>query len=178
MVAAASAGLAMQPEAPVLELFRRLTNGVYVIGVAHNRRSNAFTAAWLTQVSFDPLILALSINPEHFSYPLLKDSGVFAVNVLRQDQLDLVRHFGCQSGANTDKLAGQRWRKGRLGTPVLLDAAAYLECRVTGAVPAGDHEIVLGQVRDGGLLDPRAIPLRYSDTGDIDGSSALYPRSF
>ncbi len=162
----------------MLQLFRRLTNGVYVIGVAHNGRTNGFTAAWLSQVSFDPLIVALSINPEHFSYPLLKDSGVFAVNVLRQGQLDLVRHFGCQSGANTDKLVGQRWRNGTLGTPVLLDAAAYLECRVTATVLAGDHEIVLGQVMDGGLLDPHAVPLQYSDTDDIDGSSALYPRSF
>jgi flavin reductase (DIM6/NTAB) family NADH-FMN oxidoreductase RutF len=168
----------MPPASPVLQLFRRLTNGVYVIGVAHHGRSNGFTAAWLSQVSFDPLIVALSINPEHFSYPLVKDSGVFAVNVLGQGQLDLVRHFGCQSGSKTDKLAGQRWRKGKLGTPVLLDAAAYLECRVTGTMPAGDHEIVLGQVVDGGLLNRDAVPLRYSDTDDIDGSSALYPRNF
>jgi flavin reductase (DIM6/NTAB) family NADH-FMN oxidoreductase RutF len=168
----------MPPASSVLELFRRLTNGVYVIGVAHDERSNGFTAAWLSQVSFDPLLLALSINPAHFSYRLLKDSGVFAVNVLRQGQLDLVRHFGCQSGATTDKLVGQRWRKGKLGPPVLLDAAAYLECRVTSTMSAGDHEIVLGQVTDGELLDPDAVPLRYSDTDDIDGSSTLYPRSF
>ena len=32
-----------------LALFRRLSNGVYVIGVSHGSRSNAFTAAWITQ---------------------------------------------------------------------------------------------------------------------------------
>jgi flavin reductase (DIM6/NTAB) family NADH-FMN oxidoreductase RutF len=168
----------MPSVSPPLALFRRLTSGVYVIGVSHAKRSNAFTAAWLTQISFDPLLLALSINPEHFSYTLLKESGVFSVSVLRQGQLDLVRHFGCQSGRSSDKLAGQRWRPGQHGAPVLLDAAAYLECRVTGTMPAGDHDLVLGQVVDGGLLDPDAAPLRYSDTGDIDGSSALYPESF
>ena len=162
----------------ITELFRRLTYGVYVVGVADGEQRDAFTAAWVMQTSFDPLLLALSINPEHFSYTLLKESGVFSVSVLRQGQLDLVRHFGCQSGRNTDKLAGQRWRPGEHGAPVLLDAAAYLECRVTGTMPAGDHELILGEVVDGGLLDPEAAPLRYSDTGNIDGSSALYPGKF
>jgi flavin reductase (DIM6/NTAB) family NADH-FMN oxidoreductase RutF len=159
-------------------LFRRLTYGVYVVGVADGDERDAFTAAWVMQTSFNPLLLALSINPEHFSYTLLKESGVFSISVLRQGQLDLVRHFGCQSGRNTDKLGGQRWRPGQLGPPVLLDAAAYLECRVTGTMPAGDHELILGEVVEGGLLDPAAAPLRYSDTGDIDGSSALYPGKF
>lgn len=161
-----------------LALFRRLSNGVYVIGVSHGGRSNAFTAAWITQVSFQPLLLPLSINPEHFSHSLLKDSGVFAVNLLRQGQIELVRHFGCQSGRSVDKLAGRRWRPGQLGAPVLLDAAAYLECRVTGTMPAGDHELVLGQVVGGGVLDAAATPMLYSETGDLDGSSALYPEKF
>ena len=161
-----------------LSLFRRINNGVYVIGVSHGGRSNAFTAAWITQVSFQPLMISISVNPEHFSYPLLKNSGVFAVNLLRQGQIELVRHFGCQSGRSADKLAGQRWRPGQHGAPVLLDAAAYLECRVTGTMPAGDHELVLGQVVGGGLLDADATPMLYSETGDLDGSSALYPEKF
>jgi flavin reductase (DIM6/NTAB) family NADH-FMN oxidoreductase RutF len=44
-------------------LFQRLTQGVYVVGVAHEEARNAFTAAWVMQVSFDPLLLALSVNP-------------------------------------------------------------------------------------------------------------------
>ena len=48
-------------------LFRRITAGVYVAGVAHAGQRNAFTAAWLIQVSFNPLLVALSINPTHTS---------------------------------------------------------------------------------------------------------------
>ena len=44
------------------ELFRRLSTGVYVVGVAAGERRNAFTAAWLTQVSFDPLLVAGTIR--------------------------------------------------------------------------------------------------------------------
>ena len=92
--------------ADLADLFRRLTAGVYVVGVADGGRRNAFTAAWLMQVSFDPLLLALSINPGHASFPLLVGGDGFAVSVLSCDQLDLARHFGTRSGRETDKLAG------------------------------------------------------------------------
>jgi flavin reductase (DIM6/NTAB) family NADH-FMN oxidoreductase RutF len=159
-------------------LFRLLTTGVYVVGVAHGGRANAFTAAWLTQVSFDPLLLALSINSGHASYPLLLASQIFTVNVLQQGQLDLARHFGCRSAREGDKLVGTRWRPGRLGAPILLEAAAYLECRASGQVAAGDHELVIGTVVGGEILVAGAQPLRYSDTGNLDGSAELYPPSF
>ena len=58
---------------PIAALFKRLTQGVYVVGVAHGEVRHAFTAAWVMQVSFDPLLLALSINPRHSSYRLLKE---------------------------------------------------------------------------------------------------------
>jgi len=161
-----------------LELFRRLTNGVYVVGVADGERRDAFTAAWITQVSFDPLQLALSINPEHASYPILIAAGVFAVSVLSEGQIELARHFGTQSGRAVDKLAGQHWQAALGGAPVLLDALAYLECRVAGRHSAGDHEIVLGQVVGGRVLDPKAAPLRYAETGNLDGSAELYPSIF
>jgi flavin reductase (DIM6/NTAB) family NADH-FMN oxidoreductase RutF len=161
-----------------VDLFRTLTHGVYVIGVVHERRTNAFTAAWLTQVSFEPLLVALSINPEHASYPMLQASGRFTVSVLRRGQIEPARHFGCSSGRRTDKLAGVRWRPAPNGCPILLDAVGWLECRVTGRMPAGDHEIVLAEVTGGELLDAAAEPLGYRETGNLDGSEALYPAAF
>ncbi len=83
-------------------LFQRVTKGVYVIGVAHLDTRNAFTAAWVMQVSFDPLLLALSINPHHSSYRLLREGRSFSVNVLNKRQLDLAEHYG--QPARTDKL--------------------------------------------------------------------------
>jgi flavin reductase (DIM6/NTAB) family NADH-FMN oxidoreductase RutF len=163
---------------PPVELFRRLTNGIYVIGVAHGEQRDAFTAAWLTQVSFDPLLVALSINPSHASFPILVAAGAFAVSILGHGQLELARHFGTQSGWAVDKLAGQRWQAAHGGAPVLLDALAYLECRVVGRHAAGDHELVLGQVVGGRLLAPEALPMTYAETGDLDGSAALYPSAF
>jgi flavin reductase (DIM6/NTAB) family NADH-FMN oxidoreductase RutF len=163
--------------ADLADLFRRLNAGVYVVGVADGERRNAFTAAWLMQVSFDPLLLALSVNPGHASFPLLVGGGGFAVSVLSRDQLELARHFGTRSGRETDKLAGVSWRAGRTGAPILAGVVAYLECRLTGRIPAGDHEIVIARPVAGELLLPDAVPLTYADTGDLDGSRELYPAS-
>lgn len=157
-------------------LFKQLTHGVYVIGVGREGRRNAFAAAWLMQVSFDPLMLALSIHPHHASYKTLKDGGVFSVNVLRADQQDLARHFG--SPASIDKLAAVPWHAGDTGAPLLDDAPAYFECTFSHECPAGDHRLIVGQVVGGAWLDHSATPMNYRDTGDMDGSSRLYPDWF
>src|SRR4029079_5922866 len=160
----------------IAALFKRLTQGVYVVGVAHGEKRNAFTAAWIMQVSFDPLLLALSINPHHSSYRLVKDGVVFSVNVLKKDQLHLGEHFGPPGG--TDKLAVTEWTTSHLGPPLLRGALAWFECKVLSEYPAGDHVLVLGKVVGGKLLDSEAEPMSYRQTGDMDGASALFPDAF
>ncbi|HLF96714.1 MAG TPA: flavin reductase family protein [Methylococcaceae bacterium] len=158
-------------------LFGTLTHGVYVIGVAAGETRNAFTAAWLMQASFDPPLLALSINPQHSSYRLLKDSGAFSVNVLKRSQTDLAGHFG--QPASVDKLASITWQAGlKTGTPILDGALAWFECRVEGEYLAGDHVVVVGRVVDGGVRDASAEALNYRDTGNLDGAAVLFPASF
>ena len=159
-------------------LFRRLSHGVYLVGVAHGEQRNAFTAAWVIQASFDPLLLALSLNPRNASSHLMHASGAFSVSVLKRGQLELARRFGTRSGRDEDKLAGILWQPGRGGAPVLTEALAYFDCEVTGSFPAGDHELIVGHVVGGRMLDADAVPLLYAETGDMDGSSALYPAEF
>ena len=160
----------------VAELFRRITAGVYVIGVAADAGKGAFTAAWVMQVSFDPPLLALSIHPHHASYPLLHAGGGFTVSVLREGQQATARHFGLSSAREKDKLAAGGWRPGTRGAPILEDALAWFECELVGSMPAGDHELVVGRVADGGLVPPAGRPLTYASTDDMDGSSALFPK--
>ena len=160
----------------IAALFQRLTQGVYVVGVAHGEVRNAFTAAWVMQVSFDPLLLALSINPHHLSYGLLKEGRAFSVNVLKKGQLELAAHYG--RPAHADKLASMECTTGRTGAPLLRESLAWFECQVVDEHPAGDHVLVLGKVIDGKLLDSKAEPMAYRETGAIDGASALFPQVF
>lgn len=158
----------------IAALFRKLSVGVYVIGVADAERHGAFTAAWVTQVSFDPPLVVLSVNPQNASYAILRAAGAFTVNVLKHGQLELARRFGTTSSREHDKLAGIPWHTGENGAPALDEALAYFECELQDRHPAGDHELVVGRFLRGRLLDADAEPMRYVETGDMDGSSALF----
>lgn len=154
------------------QLARLISHGVYVIGVSDGEHQNAFTAAWVMQVSFDPLLLAISINPEHYSYQLLKAGGICTVNVLGQHQYAIAEHFGRSA---KDKMAGFQWRIDKTGAPILSESLAYFDCRVNHYSDAGDHQIAVCKVLGAAELNP-GHPLLYSQTGEMDGSSELYEK--
>jgi flavin reductase (DIM6/NTAB) family NADH-FMN oxidoreductase RutF len=152
-------------------LQQMLSQGVYVVGVGEGLETNAFTAAWVMQASFTPVLLAISINPEHRSYQLLKKTGVCSVNVLSQQQMSLVEHFG-QSGLE-DKMARGTWAAAATGAPVLQESLAYFDCKVSHEVVAGDHQLVICEVIEAGQLNA-GRPMLYSATGTVDNSAELY----
>ena len=154
-------------------LSKYITHGVYVISVANGKEQNAFTAAWVMQVSFAPPMLAFSINPGHYSYQLLKLGGVCTVNVLGQDQLAIAAHFG-QSGVR-EKMTKYRWQQGKTPAPVLSDCLAYFDCKLSHLTDAGDHKIAVCEVLAAAELNS-GWPLLYSQTGNMDGSTELYKR--
>jgi len=88
-------------ENPVKRLLMTLTQGVYVVGVTDDGANNAFTAAAVMQVSLNPPMLAVAVNPANASYPLLVAGGIFAVTVLRSDQRDVAGLFGTRSTTAT-----------------------------------------------------------------------------
>ncbi|MGZ5049463.1 MAG: flavin reductase family protein [Methylobacter sp.] len=151
-------------------LVKQINHGVYVIGVGKGGRQNAFTAAWVMQVSFDPLLLAISINPEHYSFRLLQESGVCAISVLGRHQYAIAEHFG---RSMPDKMKGYEWRIAETGAPVLSESLAYFDCKVSHYADAGDHKIAICKVVAAAALN-QGSPMLYSQTGDMDGSSELY----
>lgn len=151
-------------------LLKQVSHGVYVIGVGTGEQQNAFTAAWVMQVSFDPLMLALSINPKHYSYQLLQASGVCTINVLKQDQQAIAEHFGRFA---PEKMLGFQWQQAKTGAPILAESLAYFDCQVSHSTEAGDHKIVVCNVVTAAMLN-QGRPLLYSETGDMDDSSRLY----
>ncbi len=148
-----------------------LTHGVYVVGVAEGEQANAFTAAWVMQVSFSPVLLALSINPKHYSYQLLKQGKVCSINVLSQQQMAMAAHFG-QPGLE-DKMSLGTWEVALSGAPILQESLAYFDCKVSHEVTAGDHQVVICEVIKARQLKA-GVAMHYSDTGSMDNSSELY----
>jgi len=152
------------------QLFKQISLGIYIIGVSDGIRQNAFTAAWVMQVSFNPPLLAISINPQSTSYQLLQASGICSINVLGQHQAALAEHFG-QSAV--DKMAGHQWQSAQTGAPILSESLAYFDCAVSHYSEAGDHIIAICKVVTAAKLN-EGQPLLYKSTGDLDGSSQLY----
>jgi flavin reductase (DIM6/NTAB) family NADH-FMN oxidoreductase RutF len=158
----------------VADFMQTISTGVYVVGVSDGRRTNAFTASSVVPVSFKPVMVAVAVGNEHASRPVLHSGRAFTISVLKRGQVDLASHFGTVSGRNANKLAEVRWRPGLSGAPILVDALAYVECELASLVSAGDHELVLGRVIDGGVL-ATGEPLLYRDTRNLDGARELYP---
>lgn len=156
-------------------LCKFISHGVYVIGVNDRKQEHAFTAAWVMQVSFEPLLLAFSINPKHRSYAILQSGEQCTINVLGTTQQDVAAHFG--TPGLLDKMAGFEWQRAKSGAPVLSQALVYFDCVVSHFTPAGDHEIVVCNVLDAQQLNP-GIPLLYRDTDNMDGARELYTEPF
>ncbi len=153
------------------QLVKNISHGVYVIGVRNEDRQNAFTAAWVMQVSFDPVLLCISINPEHYSFKLLQQGKICSINVLSKRQLDIAEHFGT-SGLK-DKMQGYEWQQAETGAPILSECLCYFDCRVRHFTDAGDHKLAICEVLDAAALNS-GIPMLYNDTEQMDGSDELY----
>ncbi len=135
---------------------------VVLIGAYHNGKHNAMTASWVSQVSFDPLLMMVSIAPERHTYDLIRESGEFVISVLTQDQAEVARFCGSRSGRDTDKIAALALKTipgKKVKVPLIEDCLANIECRVTAAHPAGDHVIFIGEVVEGTVTQPGALPL-------------------
>jgi flavin reductase (DIM6/NTAB) family NADH-FMN oxidoreductase RutF len=90
--------------------------------------------------------LTVGLWKTNFTHDLVRESGAFAVHLLRGDQDAMVYHFGLQSGRDVDKLATMAHSTGASGAPLLDDCLGVFECRVAAALDATDHTIFLGDV--------------------------------
>lgn len=96
-------------------------------------------------VSLEPPLVLICVDRAAESNPCIRAAGVFVVNVLEQDGGErLSRHFADWEAK--DKFDGVAYRTEATGAPVLNDALAWLDCRVSEALEAGDHTIFLGEV--------------------------------
>ncbi len=139
--------------------FDALVHGVYVVTTRLDDVVNGMTASWVSQVSLKPLLVMVSIAPSRYSHRLIRESGVFAINVLDSTQADLGKRFGYKSGRQVDKFAGLEYATAATGAPILPQAYAYLDLKLKDTCTAGDHTLFLGEVAAAKILHPQAQPL-------------------
>lgn len=122
---------------------------VNVITSRDGERINGQVATWVTQVSVEPTLMIVCLAPTRYTSELIDKSGRLTINILSKDQVDLVPHFGYQSGRDVDKFAAVPYKKGVTGCPIVEGVAGYLECKVRNTYPGGDHLIHVVEVVDG-----------------------------
>jgi len=142
--------------------FAALVHGVYVVTTRLEDVVNGMTASWAAQVSLKPLLVMVSIAPSRYTHRLIKESGVFAVNVLDSTQAELGKRFGYKSGRQVDKFAGLEWTTAATGAPILPQAYAYLDLKLKDTFSAGDHTLFVGEVVAAKILHPEAQPLVFN----------------
>ncbi|MFA5779165.1 MAG: flavin reductase family protein [Elusimicrobiota bacterium] len=152
-----------QDRKKIIESVNKISYGLYVItSVAKDGRINGQIGNTVFQITSTPMRVAVGINKNNYTYELIKESGVFVINVLKQSQIDLVPVFGLKSGREVNKFENVKYHKSITGVPVLDEILSWMECRVVNelTVDCGTHNIFVADVVDGDVITS-GEPLTY-----------------
>jgi flavin reductase (DIM6/NTAB) family NADH-FMN oxidoreductase RutF len=134
------------------EALRLFTYGLYAVTSEAGQTRDAMTANWCSQVSFDPPLVALSVENTSTTITLIRQSKRFAVNVFAADQRPLSGKLGKVYAKDPSKVDGLHWSTAANGCPVLEDTIAWVACDVVNEMPTGDSTLFLGRVVDAAVL--------------------------
>ena len=145
------------------EAFFKISYGLYIVSTADGEQKGGYVANTVFQVSSNPARIAISCSKDNFTNHLIKNSGVFAISVLREDyDKEIMNRFGYRSGKDTDKFEGIQTLKGKTAAPIVKDdCIAWFECEVERQMDLGTHTLFIGKLIDSDLLDADATPLTY-----------------
>ena len=128
--------------------------GVVIVTGAQAGELVGFAAQSFVSLSLQPPLVAVCPGKTSTSWPRIRDTGYFCINMLADDQQDVSDVF-----AQTGKAADIAWATRRTGAPILAGAMAYVECSLAAEHDAGDHTVAVGQVRGFETLREDAKPL-------------------
>jgi len=130
----------------VQEVLEKIVNGVVIVTSKKGKEINGLTVAWVTQASFNPPLVIVSIGKERYTREFIEESKVFAINILSERQKDLAKLFGLHSGKTMNKFSKVEYETRKTGAPILKDCLAYLDCKVHKSIEVGDHIIYVGEI--------------------------------
>lgn len=143
---------------------RHFPAGVTIVTLCAGEKIHGLTVSAFASVSPEPPLVTVIIDHRHKASPLLEQEGAsFAVNILHEDQVELSNRFAWVK--DEDRFAEGEWGTATTGAPVLLDALAWLDCRIVARYPAGTHTIYVGEVVASAEPGDGAAPLVYWDRG-------------
>lgn len=141
------------------EALGHYASGITVITSHVDDEPIGFTCQSFYSVSMSPPLVSFSVMASSASYPRIRQAGRFAVNILSGEQVAISNQFARKG---TDKWHGVDWHPSPLGNPVIAGSLHWLDCEIHAEHVAGDHLIVIGEVKALNLQEAAATqPLLY-----------------
>jgi len=134
----------------------KFTTGIVIVTGFYN---NPFgiTINSFSSVSLEPLLISFNIERNAQTYPLIKDSNFYNINILNSDASPLVKKFASH---DRDKFEGVNYSVDKNNVPILTKNIGLLNVKKWKLVEAGDHDIVICEVLSGKNHDSKK-PLIY-----------------
>jgi flavin reductase (DIM6/NTAB) family NADH-FMN oxidoreductase RutF len=123
----------------------------YLMTCGESGRANIIAVSFCMPVSKEPPMVACAVGQHTYSAQLVQESGVFAINVPTQELKHQIYYCGFHSGRDVDKFkaTGLTPLPARcVGTSIIGECVAHMECRVEQAVGSGDKILFVATVID------------------------------
>ena len=133
-------------DADAKQAFRRAVGsfptGVCIVTTEHDGQPAGMTLNSFTSISLEPLLVLVSLGHGARTLAAVRRSDRFAVSMLHRGQRGVAIDFAERDAP----FPAAHVRRTDDGYLVVRHALAELLCRVHERVPAGDHDLVLGEV--------------------------------
>ena len=128
----------------------RFSSGLTVITVeTAEGQVHGMTASSFCSVSLRPPLVLVCIEHLAETYMHVRERGRFGVSILKDDQEALAEFFADpERNPDAARRLGIRYKQMKSGIPVVAAVLANLDCIVVQAHIAGDHTILVGEVKE------------------------------
>ena len=107
-----------------------------ITGSATHKWSSAYA------LSLHPPRIVVAVDKHNNMHKNLTQGRCFAINVLRAAQEEISRRFAT---SGLKGFAGLELTLAETGAPILVDALAFVDCRLVEILPGGDHDMFIGE---------------------------------
>lgn len=135
----------------------RLSYGLYILTAREGDKDNGCIINTVTQVTAEPNQIAVAINKQNYTHGMILRTGRFNVSVLTtESRFETYKHWGFQSGANTDKLERIEYQRAENGIVYIAsECNAYLSAQVVSVMDLGTHSLFLAEVTGAAVLSDK-----------------------
>jgi len=125
----------------------RLPAGVVVVSARVGDEFRGLTASSLVSISLEPPMVLVGLERESATRVAVLETRAFNVSLLTRSQEFIADRFAGRAPTFDPLWRTLSHRMGANGIPLIDGCAAWLECRLVQNHPAGDHEILVGEVQ-------------------------------